>query len=164
MDELDTASQNFLNLREAVKTVQIASRDQENRPHASYAPFVWYEGCVFLYLSELARHTQNLRNCSSVGLMLIEDESESRNPFARKRIYFNGEAETVSRRQPLYVQVLSGFNSRFGSVMEVIEPLPDFHLFRILLTEGQYTQGFGQAFNLTGEHLDILEHIDPRKG
>ena len=164
MSELETARQNYLRLRDVVETAQIASQGGNSEPQASYAPFVWLDDCLFLFISELAQHTHNLRRNPAVGLMLIEDESAARNPFARKRIYLQGRAETVSRQDPLYSRVLDEFGRRFGSVMEVIAPLPDFHLFRIKPLSGQFIQGFGQAYRLRGEQLDTLEHIDPRQG
>lgn len=164
MNELETACQGYRQLRDVVKTTQIASQGGDNEPQASYAPFVWHDDCVYLYLSELAQHTRNLRRNPAVGLMLIEDEGAARNPFARKRIYLQGRAQTVSRDEPLFVRVLEKFGDRFGAVMDVIAPLPDFHLFRVEPQSGQYIQGFGQAYRLCGARLDALEHIDPRNG
>jgi heme iron utilization protein len=164
LNELETASQGYRQLRDGLKTTQIASQGGNNEPQSSYAPFVWHDRCLYLYLSELAQHTQNLRRNPAVSLMLIEDENAARNPFARKRISLQGRAQIVSRDDPLFVRILDKFGNRFGSVMEVIAPLPDFHLFRIEPLSGQYVQGFGQAYRLGGEHLDTLEHIDPRQG
>jgi len=44
--------------------------------------------------------------------------------------------------------------------MTIIEPLPDFSLFRVCLQAGRFVRGFGQAYDLSGEDLDELVHID----
>jgi len=43
----------------------------------------------------------------------------------------------------------------------VIEPLQDFNLFQINAYKGRYIRGFAQAFELTGEGLNQIEHIGP---
>ena len=163
MNPIKAASQACRQLRAAVKTTQIASLGEQG-PQVSYAPFVWHDHHLYLYLSDLARHTANLRRNPGVGLMLIEDEACAQNPFARRRLSLQGQAELISKDTPLYGQILAEFDTRFGSIMDVIAPLPDFHLFQIKLLSGQYIQGFGQAYRLVGEHLETLEHIDPRRG
>ena len=52
---------------------------------------------------------------------------------------------------------------RFGQVMQLLESLPDFHLFELQLQGGRYVRGFGQAYDLAGERLDRLVHVDPRR-
>ena len=164
MNDREEPRQEYLNLRNSLLSVQIATNGIEQIPESSYAPFVWIDGHIYLFLSELAQHTQNLRRDPSVGLMLIEDEAQARNPFSRRRIYLQGNAQALLRDHEAFSRVLDEFRQRFGAVMDVIEPLPDFHLFRVNLHQGRFILGFGQAYRLTGDELDELEHIDPRKG
>lgn len=163
MNDTDNALREYLDLRDSILSVQLATLGDEQTPESSYAPFVWYDGNIFLFLSELARHTQNLRRDSAIGLMLIEDEANARNPFSRRRIYLQGTAHSVLRDHESFTPVLAEFSRRFGAVMEVIEPLPDFHLFRVNVYQGRFILGFGQAYRLSGDDLDHLEHIDPRQ-
>jgi hypothetical protein len=58
---------------------------------------------------------------------------------------------------------LAEFHHRFGKVMAMIEPLADFHLFRLQLQTGRFVRGFGQAYDLSGEHLQDLQHIGPNQ-
>ena len=160
----EDALQEYLNLRNTLLSAQIATQGDEQTPESSYAPFVWFDGCIYLFLSELARHTQNLRRDPAIGLMLIEDEAQARNPFSRRRIYLQGKAMPLLRDHESFAPVLAEFHQRFGAVMEVIEPLPDFHLFRVNIFNGRFILGFGQAYLLSGDDLDQLEHIDPRQG
>lgn len=94
-----------------------------------------------------------------IGLMLLEDEAG--NPFARKRINLQGRAELITRDSAQFRAVLDLFHDRFGKVMEVIEPLLDFELFCVQVTTARFVRGFGQAYELEGDKLDRLTHIDP---
>ena len=163
MNDLSNADQDYQLLREQVSSAQIASLANDTTPEASYAPFVFIEGDYYLYLSELANHTGNLMRNPAISLMLIEAEAEASNPFARRRINLQGSAQIVARDSDLFSTVLAEFRSRFGAVMKMIEPLPDFHLFRVQVQRGRFVRGFGQAYELAGDNLDELTHIDPRQ-
>ena len=94
--------------------------------------------------------------------MLIEAEIAAGNSFARRRINYHGKVEVIDRDNALFDPVLGEFRRCFGKVMEIIEPLPDFLLFRIELRTGRFIRGFGQAYQLAGENMDQLQHVDPR--
>ena len=162
MSDPDNAQQEFIALRDQVNGAQLATLAAGGIPEASYAPLVWLDGSCFLFLSELASHTRNLQHCPAISLMLIEPQSGA-NAFARRRITLQGEAHVIARDETLFARVMVEFHRRFGKVMEIIEPLPDFHLFRLSLRQGRFVRGFGQAYELCGEKLDELRHIDPSR-
>jgi putative heme iron utilization protein len=153
----------FQELRESLKTIQIATLDGDGKPLASYAPYVRLEQKYYLYLSELAKHTVNLIDNGSVSLLLIESEENCRNLFARRRIVLQGEAQTIERDLPLFTQVLAEFERQFGGIINVIEPLQDFHLFQIKPVSGRFIRGFAEAFEISGPGLDVIEHIGADK-
>ncbi|MDH3386315.1 MAG: pyridoxamine 5'-phosphate oxidase family protein [Gammaproteobacteria bacterium] len=163
MTDLDDAREDFLKLRDTAPGVQLATLAEGQLPEASYAPCVWLEGSCYLYLSELSSHTANLMRNPGIGLMMIEDADETPNPFTRKRASLRGRASLVVRDDDLFERVMAEFHRRFGSVMKVIEPLPDFHMFRVEAATGSFVRGFGQAYELTGDRLEQLAHIDPTK-
>ena len=161
MPDSTPAEQDFLVLREQSGAALLATMSAKGEPCASYAPLVWVDNCCFLFLSDLADHTVNLRANPGLGLLLLQSEQATANAFARQRISLRGSAEIISRENPLFSTVLPEFHRRFGEVVSMIEPLGDFHLFRIRLQSGQFVRGFGQAYRLSGENLDELEHIRP---
>ena len=163
MNESDSAVQDFLALRDNASSAQLATLAKDTTPEASYAPCVLFEGDYYLFLSQLSSHTTNLARNPEVGLMLIEDEFEAANPFARRRISLQGRAEPVERGSDIFKSVLSLFHRRFGKVMKIIEPLPDFQLFCVHVTSGRFVRGFGQAYELAGKRLDRLRLDDPRR-
>ncbi len=138
----------------------LATVTQGQKPAASYAPLVWLDGHCYLFLSELALHTRNLSRCPSISLVLVEVEDAVANPFARRRITLDGSVLVIARDDLLFDRVLAEFHRRFGKVMTIIEPLADFSLFRVCLQAGRFVRGFGQAYDLSGDNLDELVHID----
>jgi putative heme iron utilization protein len=158
-DNLTSAQQEFQNLRETLKTVQLATLNADGQPEASYAPFVWFEQNYYLYLSELARHTNNLLGNGSISLLFIESEESSRNLFARRRIILQGEAQAVTRDAELFEQIMAQFRQQFGKFIDLIQPLQDFHLFQIKIHSGRFVQGFAQAYELSGPGLNDIRHI-----
>ena len=163
MSDTDSARQDYLALRDRVNSAQLATLGCDATPEASYAPCVWRDGHCFVFLSELASHTQNIKLNPSISLMLIEAETAAGNAFARKRISLLGSAGIVARSDDIYKTVINDFYRRFGDVMKLIEPLADFHLFRIIVQRGRFIRGFGQAYELAGDRLEQLNHIDPGK-
>jgi putative heme iron utilization protein len=163
LNESDSARQDFLALRDNASSAQLATLNKYTTPEVSYAPCILFVGDYYLFLSQLASHTANLMRNPEVGLMLIEDESEAANPFARRRISLQGRAQPVERDSDLFKSVISLFHRRFGKVMKIIEPLPDFQLFCVGVTSGRFVRGFGQAYELTGKRLDELRLADPRQ-
>src|SRR5574343_191925 len=83
--------------RDTCRTLQLATVDADGQPNASYAPFVLLEDGYYVLISTIARHARNLLQVPRVSLMLIEDESTSRELFARKRLTFDARADKVER-------------------------------------------------------------------
>jgi putative heme iron utilization protein len=161
VDELDNVQHEFLALRNSSKAALLATLTEDQMPFASYAPLVWVDDSCYLYLSDLAGHTRNLKRCPSISLLLMEDEDQVANAFARRRVTFAATVVVVEPADPLFAPALAEFHHCFGKVMKMIEPLPDFHLFRLQLQSGRFVRGFGQAYELSGDHLDRLTHIGP---
>lgn len=95
--------------------------------------------------------------------MLIRDESRSPNPFARERLQLKANASKLAKNHPDRPELISRFKSKFGKQFDIIEPLPDFDLFELRVSCGRYIFGFAQAYELYGDNMDQLRHIDPRK-
>lgn len=163
MNETVQAQAAYRQLLETANAAHLATLDANGSPEASYAPCVWYEGDCYLFLSQLSRHCGNLQRDPRLGLILLEDAAQAANAFARQRVSLQGRALIVARDDTLFAEVLECFHRSFGEIMQVLEALPDFYLFRIVAESGSFVRGFGQAYSLEGERLERLRHVDPRK-
>jgi heme oxygenase (biliverdin-IX-beta and delta-forming) len=86
---------------------------------------------------------------AKASVMFIEDEARTRNFFARKRFTCHCKAESVGRETAEWRTAMSLFKRKFGRVFDMIRPLPDFVLFRLIPDGGLYVSGFGQAFEVS---------------
>jgi len=136
----------------------------DGAPHASYAPTVATEdGCFYVYTSGLSRHTKNLRENGLVSILFIENECDSKQVFARRRVNLDCQAEVVERESAVWRVILDRFKTRFGDVLDMIRPLSDFNLFRLEPKRGTYVRGFGQAYRIDGARVGALQHIGPEQ-
>jgi putative heme iron utilization protein len=163
MDDLDSLREEYLALRESCEGALLATLEGEWMPAASYAPLAWLDGQAYLFLSELAAHTKNLKRCPSISLLLLEEADRGGNAFVRRRISLRAEARLLARDDARFGAALDEFKRRFGDVVDLLESLPDFQMFALRLLGGRYIRGFGQAYDLSGEGLDWLQHVHPGK-
>jgi hypothetical protein len=163
LSDLEDANTECQALLDAAERAHLATLGETGNPEASYAPCVRHDGDYYLFLSALSGHTGNLLRDRRIGIVLLDEAGTSANPFARQRVSLRGAVEIVERETALFDEVLAEFERRFGEIVQLLESLPDFTLFRIRPESGTYIRGFGQAYQLEGPTLDRLRHIDPRK-
>ena len=158
--EKQSLEQSFANFKQSVKTLQLSTLTAEGKPNVSYSPFVVdKQGNFYIFVSQLASHTQDLLANPQASILLIQDEAETRQIFARRRISYQCDVEVVSNESKGYQKMLDALEARFGNVVQLLRTLPDFILFRLKPTQGQYVKGFGKAYTIKGEGLLELEHI-----
>jgi hypothetical protein len=137
----------------SIKTLLLATVSDLDEPEASYVPFVHVDGVWYVFVSELAKHTANLMVSNKAAVLLIADEQDSSNLFARKRVSFQMSVSEVSRETEQWSTIIDTFELRFGSIMNVIKTLSDFHLIALHPISGGFVRSFGQAFTLGGEFM-----------
>lgn len=146
--------------RDSRNTLQLGTVNKEGKPHTSYAPFAFSEKGYYILVSDLAQHGQNLKASQAVSIMMIEDESEARTIFARRRLSFDTQAELISRDSEHWVVAVKIMETRLGEMIANLSQLGDFKLYRLNPVMGRYVKGFGQAFDVTGEDLLSVVHLD----
>lgn len=146
--------------REERKTLQLATVDADGKPNVSYAPFVQNQNGYFVLISEIARHARNLQVNPNVSIMMIEDESESKQLFARKRLTFDAAAVVVNRDTEQWKQAVEQLQGRFGEIIEGLSQLQDFVLFNFKPENGLFVKGFGQAYQVSGDDLVDFVHLE----
>lgn len=161
--DLERISNEFHEFSRQFQTMLLATASREGVPEASYAPFIRDKSSFYVYVSELSQHTSNLLENPQAGVLFIENESESKNLFARRRISYRCMCEEVERGSLGYEQLLDSFENKFGNMIAMLRSLGDFHLYQISPLSGSYVSGFGKAFNLSGENLDQVEHLSEAK-
>ena len=153
----------FEEFLEGFSSLCISTMDGEGWPSISYAPFVVDENrSYYVFLSDLAKHTSCLRESGKASVMFIEDEVTSKQIFARTRVVFQCDVMEMKPSSESTVQ-MEMMQSRFGELMSTLRSLPDFHLFRLKPLGGSFVIGFGKAYTISGEKMDLLEHVKIKK-
>lgn len=144
--------------REDCQSLQLATLNGDH-PHASYAPFAYAEGDYFILISDIAQHGQNLKTAKSVSFMMLEDESSAKSIFARRRLSYESVASCIDKKSELGVAALSALEARFGEMITQLSQLNDFNLYQLKSLKGRYVKGFGKAFELSGNELLDITHL-----
>lgn len=143
------------------RTLQMATASATGEPEASYAPFVRAgDNTFFICVSDLSRHTGHLAANGRASILLIEDESEAAQLFARRRLVFECAAGQVERGAARWNAIMDLFEREFGEVIGLIRPLADFRMFALVPLRGVYVKGFGQAWRIAGPALDAFRRVN----
>lgn len=147
-------------LQQSRKTLLLSSRNQQGDPEISYAPYLRADdGAFYIFISDLAAHTRNLREYPQVAIMFIADERESQNLYARERLIYQCDVECISRLHSECERLLDQMQAVQGNIVGMLRGLGDFNLFRLVPTQGTYVVGFGKAYEVgpDGELVHISE-------
>jgi heme iron utilization protein len=150
---------NFLS---SFKTTIIGTIDAKGRPFSSYAPYIYHENAFYIYISDIATHTKNIQTTPYASLFFIEDECNTQNFFARKRISLQCDANKIARNTQRFTEILEKFSIKFDkNLIENLKMMLDFNLYELHVNSGEATFGFGEAYIIGGEKMNELI---PRRG
>lgn len=124
---------------------------EDGKPYVSAAGVLYEKsgegetGRIFLFLSDLARHTRNLQKNSEVSLLLV-DRTKKQPVQERPRLTVQGVAVLVQDPDE-GAQLKARYAQRFpGS--EIFLSLPDFRFYEVRFHELHWIGGFGAARTL----------------
>lgn len=137
----------------------LATVNGEGFADASYAPILSYQGNYYVFVSELANHTQNLFNHHRLTVMFIEPETVA-NLFRRKRSMIQCNAQFIDRDDMRWHDILNEFERVLGKMMRQLRDFSDFCLFEVVPEQATYVRGFAQAYRLSESELKPYESND----
>lgn len=144
-------------LIDRTKSVILATVDAEGNPNSSYAPFVQVGNTFYILVSFMARHTKNLSEGRKTSVMFIEDESATKQIYARERLTIETTASQIERDSEIWNTVVATLKENHGKVVDVISEMGDFILIALQPVKGSYVNGFGSAY-FVDANLEIIEH------
>jgi heme iron utilization protein len=152
-------------LRNSCRSLILATTDTAGTPQASPAPFVRdAQNRYHVFVSSLSPHTAHLASGRPIGILLVEDESDALQIFARRRLSHTCAVEEIERSTTDWDACLVRFGERFGAVIDLLRDLPDFRLFRLMPKAGRFVRGFGQAYRIVDESLQAIGPRDEGDG
>ncbi len=154
-DEPDIACRQ---LKERMRTLQMATVGDKGEPHCGYTPFIADGSGFIVFVSQLSLHTRDMLTSGKVAVMLIDDEQNTNQLFARCRASYQCLAKVIDSQSDEYEGLLDQYQQRHGKMVSLLRQLPDFVLFRLTPVSGQFVMGFGKAYRLEGDGLDTFVH------
>jgi len=139
------------------KSVVLATIDNHGNPNSSYAPYVIIDNKLYVLVSFMARHTKNLTQMKKVSAMFIEDESETKQIYARERLTLDAIANPIERNSELWHNAISKLTEVHGKILNILVGMDDFILVEIAPTKGSYVNGFGSAY-FVDTNFEIINH------
>lgn len=155
----DQLAQLYQSFPTQFKSVVLATVSLTGEPQASYAPCVIdEERNIYIFVSGLSAHTQNLTATGKASALFVEDEAKTPQMFARKRLSYDCVASLLERESDHWIAIAQQFESRFGNIIEVMTGLPDFRIFQLCPQSGRFVVGFGAAYDVDPSDLNRLVH------
>lgn len=145
-------------------TLVMATTDDNQIAHASYTPFAVIDGNYYIYIANIAEHTQHVINRPIFDVLIIDDQSSTKNIYARKRVTYQVKAEEVTKGNDEFQQGIDALIARAGKTVNVLAGLGDFHLFRLTPLKGTLVTGFGKAFRLNPKDRADTTHLKGKDG
>lgn len=105
----------------------------------------------------MAKHTKNLSEGRKTSIMFIEDESATKQIYARERLTIEASTSQIERDSETWNTVVGQLKETHGKVVEVISEMKDFILIALTPVKGAYVNGFGSAY-FVDQNLEIMEH------
>ncbi len=140
------------------RSIMLSTASADGIPQASYAPFlIDADKKIYIYISGLSAHTANLKQTGRVSVLFIEDEAETKEIFARRRLTYECTAAILPRDTTQWQTLIDRFEQRFGQVIGLMKGLPDFQIFQLQPQAGQFVMGFGAAYRVGSQDLNSLE-------
>lgn len=147
--DLEAVKEQLLKFKTTRKSVILGTIDKEGEPLASYSPYVEKDGKIYLYLSDLSEHKQNIIENKKVSVFYIEDESSAKMIAVRERLTYKGHGKVVED-EFLQNEVQGLFVKEQGKTYESLPKMHGFSLIELELGLGRYVFGFGNAYEIDG--------------
>lgn len=157
---IEEAKKQYHTFTDLVESLMLGTVDSEGNPNVSYTPFVIdEEKNIYVFVSGMSVHTNNLHANAKASAMFVEDEKEAKQIFARRRLTYDCTASLVGKDNSEWTLIADRFAERFGGIIDALRSLPDFRIFKLTPYKGLFVIGFGAAYRISGENIDELMHI-----
>jgi putative heme iron utilization protein len=136
-------------MRAGFRSIVLGTSSPDGDPEASVSAAVLDpRGAFLVYLSGLAAHTRHLLANPRASVLLAEDDAATSQPLARRRLVWTCTAEVVPREHADYTTGIAALRARCGAAFELVLPLPDFQLLRLVPVHGRLVAGFGETYSV----------------
>ncbi|MFQ1013403.1 HugZ family protein [Gilliamella apicola] len=144
------------NLHESVLTVILSTINKDGRVETSYSPYFFDGNDYYVLISDLAPHSQNMKTNPDISFIIIDDESKTKNIYARRRLTSQALAEIVDKKSPLFAEIIDQLAKRVSKMVYMLCEMNDFNLFKITPTSGRIVIGFGKTYLIDYQNKMVI--------
>ena len=142
------------NLHETVHTIILSTITEAGEVDTSYSPYFFDGNDYYILISDLAPHGQNIKANPKISFLIIDDECNTKNIYARRRLSFHATTAIVARDSELFDTVIDRLAKRVSKMVYMLAEMKDFNLYKISPTVGRLVLGFGKTYIV--DHLNNL--------
>lgn len=154
---MEQAQKMYENFTQPFQSIILATAELNAEPNASYAPFVMDQNQnIFIYISYISQHAKNIANNENVSVMFIEDEKESKQIFARKRLTYQCKGKVIPFNTEKWQIAFTAFSNKFGKIIDSFKSMEDFNIYQLTPNKGRFVIGFGAAYDIEASNLKTL--------
>lgn len=150
--------QNTINsLHESVLSVILSTTNQSGEVETSYSPYFFDGKDYYILISDLAPHSQNIKGNANISVFIIEDESQTKNIYARKRLSLQATAVMIEKDSEMFNSIIERFALRISKMVYMLSEMKDFNLFKISPMQGRLVIGFGKTYQIDHQNNSITQ-------
>ncbi|MGL4668215.1 MAG: HugZ family protein [Saezia sp.] len=146
-------------LHDHTKTLILSTMDKQGELETSYSPYLFDQGYYYFLASDLAPHSENMKNHLNISFLLIEDEGQAKNIYARARLSYKATVSIIDKKSDEYTDITTKLRQRTGKTVDLLLTINDFNLYKIHPSKGRLVIGFGKAYLINAETNEII-HVD----
>lgn len=143
-----------------IDSLMLATVNSEGHPEASYTPYVENNGCYYIFVSELASHTTNLKQSGIANVLFLENQYDG-HAYTRKRLNCFCKVTVIDQVNTLFEARIQQMEEKFGKLITTLRGLNDFYLFQLSPVKGNFVAGFGQSFEIDFSSGGGIRHKRP---
>ena len=137
----------------AQRWLALGTVDQSGIPSVSYVPFASVDGAFGIVVSRLAAHTANLLARRPASLLLVDDNAQQPDAYARVRVTIGVTAQTNAPGSARADAIWSALESRQGATVRTLRALPDFQAISLEPVSGRLVLGFASAHDIGADAI-----------
>jgi heme iron utilization protein len=146
-------------LHEVTLTIILSTITENGEVDTSYSPYYFDGNHYYILISDLAPHSQNIKANSKISFLIIDDESNTKNIYARRRLSFHASTSIIERESELFDATIDKLAKRVSKMVYMLAEMKDFNLFKITPTIGRLVIGFGKAY-IIDHQSKIITPVD----
>lgn len=155
----DIVENTIENLHETIRTVILSTMTKNGEVDTSYSPYFFDGNDYYILISDLAPHSQNMKDNSNISFLIIDDESNTKNIYARRRLSFHATTSIVERESELFDNIIDQLAKRVSKMVYMLAEMKDFNLFKIRPTVGRLVLGFGKTY-IVDHQNNLITPVD----